>query len=288
MPTVWIPGAERLTPSAPGGTITSDAPPRVVWHTVQARSGSAAAWDGAIRTLVAKNAEPHILYDPLDDRLGQFLPLNVAGRALRNDGGTRTNRVGRVCIQIEVVARAEEPFTNYWTPGPRFRAVMAAIRTWGIPNFWPAGQPPRFVADPPHNVPEDARSRSIWLGNGGHYGHSQIPGNDHGDPGGISTRALFAAATIPPPTEELFTVGQYENLMQQVKNEGAATRQEVRRQAIWATRYGVQTEDERIRADAAFDTVVEAGGTLDEALAAAQAVMKPIDADLAKRAADNG
>lgn len=288
MPTVWIGAAEPLPLSKTGGTITSDAPGRVVWHTVQATSGSDRAWAGSVRTLVDKSAEPHILYDPLDDRLGQFMPLDRSARALRNDSGTRTNRVGYPCIQIEVVARAEEPFTDYWTPGPNFRALMAAIRTWGIPNWWPAGQPPAFIASPPHNVPEDARSRAIWLSKGGHYGHSQIPGNDHGDPGAINTVALFNAATASPPLEELFTVGQYENLMQQIKNEGAATRQEVRRQAIWGQRYSVQTEDERIRADAAFDDAIAGGATLAQALAAVAAVLNPIDEDLAKRAADNG
>lgn len=288
MPTLWIPGAEHLPTSSLGGDITSDAPARAVWHTVEAKSGSDSAWTGAIRTLNAKEAEPHLLYDPIDDRLGQFLALNTSARALKNDGGTRTNRVGKACIQIEVVARSNEPFTGYWSPGPRFRALMAALRSWGIPDTWPAGQPPVFVAIPPHNVPESPRPRSVWLGRGGHYGHSQIPGNDHGDPGGIDIRALFAAATTPPPTQELFTVGQYENLMQQIKNEGAATRQEVRRQAIWSLRYGVQTEDERARADAAFDAAIADGKTLAEAIAAVSAVMKPIDDDLAKRASDNG
>lgn len=285
---LWIPGITHLPASSPGGRITSDAPPRVVWHTVEATSGSDAAWTGAIATLNAKSAEPHLLYDPLDDRLGQFLALNTSARALRNDGGSLTNRVGRACIQIEVVARSAEPFTNYWTPGRNFRALMAAVHSWGIADVWPAGQPPAFIANPPHNVPESSRSRTIWANRGGHYGHSQIPGNDHGDPGAINIRALFAAANATPPIEELFTVGQYENLMQQIKNEGSATRQEVRRQAIWATRYGVQTEDEKAQADHAFDSIIDGGGTLAEALAAAQAVMRPIEADLARRAADNG
>lgn len=83
-------------------------------------------------------------------------------------------------------------------------------------------------------------------------------------------------------------MGQYDDLMQQVKNEGAATRQEVRRQAIWALRYGLQTEDERIRADAAFDKAIAEGKTLTEALAAVTALLGPIDDDLEKRAADNG
>lgn len=199
MGTIWIPGAERITPSLPGGEITSTAPPRVVWHTTQNPSGDPRQWSNVIGTLRAKTAEPQVLYDPVTDRLGQFIPLDLSGRALRNDGTTKTNRVGRVCIQVEVLAYAEKPFTDYWKPGPNFRALMAAVRSWGIPDMWPSGPPPKFIADPPHNVPEDERSRTIWLSKAGHYSHSQIPGNDHGDPGAISTPALFAAAPTTPP-----------------------------------------------------------------------------------------
>lgn len=287
-PVIWIPGAERITPSEPGGIITSNAPPRVVWHTTEATPGPSSVWDAMIRVLRDKNAEPQVLYDPMTDRLGQFIPLSRSGRALRNDGSVMTNRVGEACIQVEVIARAAQPFTDYWKPGKNFRAMMAAFRSWEIPEVWPAGAPPKFIASPAHNEPEDERSRSIWLHRGGHYGHSQIPGNDHGDPGGIDIRKLFAAGGGAEPAKELFTVGQYDDLMQQVKNEGAATRQEVRRQAIWALRYGLQTEDERIRADAAFDKAIAEGKTLTEALAAVTALLGPIDDDLEKRAADNG
>lgn len=198
MGTLWIPGAERIAPSLPGGVITSTAPPRAVWHSTQNPSGDPRQWDNVIGSLRTKNAEPQVLYDPSTDRLGQFIPLNLSGRALRNDGSSRTNRVGRVCIQIEVVAYAEKPFTKYWKPGPNFRALMAALRSWGIADVWPAGPPPVFIASPPHNVPENERSRAVWLTKGGHYSHSQIPGNDHGDPGGISVSKLFAAAAKPP------------------------------------------------------------------------------------------
>lgn len=193
--TLWVPGAERLKPSAAGGTITSTAPPRAVWHTTEADPGTSTVWTSMIRVLVNKSAEPNLLYDPVTDRLGQWFPLNQSGRALRNDGTTRTNRVGKVCIQIEVIGRSAKPFTGYWKPGPNFRNLMAAIRSWGIPDTWPAGPPPKFtqVGTGGYNTPESPRSRTIWLGKGGHYGHSQIPGNDHGDPGGISTTALFAA-----------------------------------------------------------------------------------------------
>ncbi|MFI1408718.1 hypothetical protein ACH4Y0_02075 [Streptomyces sp. NPDC020707] len=50
-----------------------------------------------------------------------------------------TNRVGKVCIQIEVLARAGTPFTGYWKPGPNFRKLMAAIRSYGVPDTFPMG-----------------------------------------------------------------------------------------------------------------------------------------------------
>jgi hypothetical protein len=211
--TLWIPGAERITPSSPGGTITSTAPPRVVWHATEAQPGTSAVWTSMIRVLTNKGAEPQVLYDPVTDRLGQFMPLNVSGRALKNDGTTRTNRVGKVCIQVEVIAYSAKPFTAYWKPGPNWRALMAAIRSWGIPDVQPAGAFPVFIESPPHNVPESSRSRTTWTTKGGHFCHAQIPGNDHGDPGGVSFSAMLAAGKAstpakppvkptPPPTED--------------------------------------------------------------------------------------
>lgn len=102
--------------------------------------------------------------------------------------------------------------------------------------------------------------------------------------------ALLKAGPSPEPAtpSKGFTVTEYENLMAQIKAEGSSTRQEVRRQAIWTLRYGAQTEDEKAQCDAAFDGVIEAGGTLAEALAAARAVMAPINADLDARAKENG
>lgn len=277
---LWIPGAERLTPSDPGGVITSEAPPRVVWHTTEAPAGKASMFAAMHRVLTSKGAEPNVLIDPITDRMGQYFPLNRSGRALENDtDGTKNNRVGRVCIQVEVIAYAAHPFTDGWQPGPNWRALMAAIRSNGVPDSLPAGPMPRYPGP-------STRNRTIWRTKGGHYGHAHIPGNDHGDPGAIDMSKIFALGKDEP--EELFTVGQFEDLMQQVKNEGAATRQEVRRQAIWATRYGVQTEDEKAQADHAFDAAIAEGKTLAEALAAAQAVMRSIDDDLERRAADNG
>jgi len=188
MGTLWIPGAERLGDGSIGGTMDSpDKPARAVWHTTESGAG-----DGYFKNVAAYlikiGAEPHVLYDPTTDRLGQFGPLSASARALRNDGATRTNRTGKVCVQIEVLARAATPFTGYWKPGPNFRSLMAALRSWGIPDEFPLPLAARYGAG--------TRTRGVWLGSAGHYGHSNVPGNDHWDPGALDTSKLFAAAPV--------------------------------------------------------------------------------------------
>jgi peptidoglycan hydrolase-like protein with peptidoglycan-binding domain len=158
----------------------------VVWHTTESGAGNA-AFNSVGKYLTSIGAEPHFLYDPTTDRLGQYGPLDQSGRALKNDGNTRTNRTGRACIQIEVLGRAATPFTGYWRPGKNFKALMSAIRSWGIPDVFPMGTPAKTAG-------ATKRDRNVWLTEGGHYGHCNVPGNDHWDPGAISTKVLFAAA----------------------------------------------------------------------------------------------
>lgn len=194
--TLWIPGGERITPSSPGGTPnTSEAahPSRVIWHTTEAPSGDPAMFQSMMNVLTSKGAEPQVLWDPVTDRLGQFMPLDHTGRSVQNDGNYRSNRIGTVCIQIEVIAYSNKPFTDYWKPGPKFQALMAAIRSWGIPDVFPMGDPPKYPGP-------SVRDRAIWLSRGGHYSHANIPSNSHGDPGAISVSKLFAAAGSKPVT----------------------------------------------------------------------------------------
>ncbi|MGI5404132.1 peptidoglycan-binding domain-containing protein [Streptomyces sp. CA-135486] len=188
---IWIKEAERLGDGSIGGAMDSpSAPGRVVWHTTESGHGNT-SFKNVGQYLISIGAEPHILYDPTTDRLGQYGPLNESARALKNDGLTRTNRTGRVCIQIEVLAKAATPFTGYWKPGPNFKALMRAIRSWGVPDVWPAGALATSYGD------KVSRSRTTWATKGGHYGHANIPGNDHWDPGNINRNAIFAAAPKP-------------------------------------------------------------------------------------------
>ncbi|WP_097964593.1 peptidoglycan-binding protein [Streptomyces sp. or20] len=180
---IWIKEAERLGDGSIGGAMDSPgAPGRVVWHTTESGHGNT-YFKNIGDYLIRQGVEPHILYDPNTDRLGQYGPLNQSARALRNDGGTRTNRTGKVCIQIEVLARANTPFTGYWKPGPNFKALMRAIRSWGVPDTWPGGS----------CAPGASRNRTTWATKGGHYGHCHVPGNDHWDPGNINTSAILKA-----------------------------------------------------------------------------------------------
>jgi hypothetical protein len=189
--TIWIPEAERLGDGSIGGAMdTPNRKPRVTWHSTESGDGNA-AFDAVARYLIAETYEPHILYDPRTDRLGQFGPLNQSARALQNWGTTRTNRTGLVNIQIEVLAHAATAFTGYWKPGKNFQALMKAIRSWGVPDVFPLP-----LATSASNC---VRTASVWLDEAGHYGHCNTPGNGHWDPGFISPKALFAAAPVDAP-----------------------------------------------------------------------------------------
>lgn len=198
---LWIDGFERLKPSKAGGEITSKLGPRAIWHTVEAPAGTEKMFRRMVDVLTGKSAEPHILIDPVTDRAGQFFPLDLSGRALKNDGSRQTNRTGVVCIQIEVMGYAADPFTNddTWHPGPNWNALMDALRAWEIPDLFPMGRPPKYPG-------ASVRDRDIYYGedSAGHYCHANIPGNDHGDPGAIAPARLFALGRKTPskPTPE--------------------------------------------------------------------------------------
>lgn len=177
----YISGAVRIGDQSIGGAMDHpESGPRFTWHTTESPAGGSYLTSiGAY--LVRVGAEPQVIYDPVTDKIGQFGPLNQSGRALKNDGTRRTNREGRVNVQVEVLGRAATPWTSGFDPAkkPNFQKLLAAGRAWGIPDTWPAGKPPAYPSG------SSSRSRSVWQEKAGHYGHSQVPGNDHGDPGAI-------------------------------------------------------------------------------------------------------
>lgn len=186
---LWIPEAEDLTAAGTSG-VMEGGEPKATWHVTVSPSalspGGTPYFDVMHRVLTSKRAEPHCLYDPMTDRLGQYFALNRSARALANDGTRRTNGSGLVNIQVEVVAMADD-FTRYWKPGPNFRALMRAIRSWGVPDAWPGGHP----------IGQPTRAWSTYV-QGGHFGHVHVPGNDHVDPQVRNGDLLFAAAPTAP------------------------------------------------------------------------------------------
>lgn len=184
----WLAGAVRVESTAGGDLLGG--PPRWVWHTFEADPKRLTAVVGA-RALRAAGHDAHFVFNPLSGQIAQLLPASRSARTLKNlAGGVQTNRLGSVCLQVEVIGFAAHPFTSILTPAGRagLGKLVAFARAHGIPDVWPAGPPPAYPSG------SSPRRTDIWTTRAGHYGHSQVPENDHGDPGAIDTRALFAAA----------------------------------------------------------------------------------------------
>lgn len=191
----YISGVTRFGDQSIGGASDSPTkPPRTVWHTTESPAGGN-YFNSIAAFLIRVGAEPQVIYCPVTDRLGQFGPLTQSGRALRNDGSYRTNRTGKVCIQVEVLGYAKSPWTKGFDPAdkPNYRRLIAAMRAHGIPDVWPVGNPPATAAA------ATKRPKTVWENQGGHYGHSQTPKQDHWDPGGIDTSIVPGTAVVTKP-----------------------------------------------------------------------------------------
>lgn len=174
-----------------------DGPVKVVWHKTQ---GSTAA--GAFAAYVAKGGTPHFTLD-WDGTLYQHIDTRWASYSLWNEpGGVNTNTEDLV-IQIEVVGFVNENMTA----AQRDRCLQ--LRAWlkathGVPDVWPAGRP---IHPYPDSYGEDNGNRpvAVWDTRAGHFGHSQVPENDHGDPAWTDWEwafMSFASAPEPPTPQE--------------------------------------------------------------------------------------
>jgi LysM repeat protein len=190
MANAWMPGAKVMAASYDGGSMIGT-PKKVVWHTVEASYATKASDMAAY--LNRQGYSVHLCWNPVTGEIVQMIPANRAGRGLVNkSGGVETNRGGAVVIQIEVVAQASKPFTSD-TPLKNLDKVMDWLRSWGVPDVWPAGNP----GGSDSYGPNSQRTTSNWA-HSGHFSHSQVPENDHWDPGKISTSKILAAGTKTP------------------------------------------------------------------------------------------
>ncbi len=180
-----MPGATQIPANADGGPMLGG-PPRAVWHTTESDPHETSA-SSIARYLNRVNYQCHLVWNPISGEVVQIVSAHRAGRALENEsGGVETNQQGRVCIQIEVVGRAEDPFTD--GPCNGLSGILDWLDSWSIPPEFPAGEPLPYPDSYGNNGQRDV---STWLDRGGHYGHSQVPENQHGDPGAIDTGRIL-------------------------------------------------------------------------------------------------
>jgi hypothetical protein len=187
-----MPGVRYVRAAADGGSLKGGAP-RVVWHALDANPQTVSARSAAQR-LDQHGQASHLVWNPLNGEIVQLIPIVRAARSLTSldCGGpaawsqqaavAEVTAEGRLCVQICVVAFADDPFTA--RPMAGLREIMTWLDSWGIPRRWPAGAPASFP-----ECMAISRSRRLWA-RGGHFGASQVPGLTAAGPGAIDVERL--------------------------------------------------------------------------------------------------
>lgn len=175
---LWLPGAAR-SPQPGAVKLDTSLPARATWHITSDVDPGKTQPQFAGVSAYLKNAGycPTIMWDPFTGQVEQYYPANVGARALKvwNEDGARH-------IQIEVLFSrgAYRNGKQYWTlaetPLKGFTQIVQWLDSHGIPRTWPMGPTPPIGQS-------GTRSVAVWNTKAGHYGHSQVPGNDHTDPG---------------------------------------------------------------------------------------------------------
>lgn len=190
-----IPGSEWIGGEG-GSQVGASGDARSVWHSTEGPSIAA-----AVSAYRSHRGWPHATWDPNTGEIVQHLLPSQSARSVENrPGGVETNRYGKV-LQIEVVAYAAHPFTN--GPLVGLDRVLAWMRANGVPDVWPMGQPLAYgpderrpgVSPAAYGTNNGQRNAAMWAAHGGHYAHSQVPENDHGDPGRIDITRLLGSPT---------------------------------------------------------------------------------------------
>ncbi|MFI9244136.1 endolysin [Streptomyces sp. NPDC053086] len=188
---LWMPGATRHSLGNTGAM--SGGPARAVWHITSNAKDWTFARELGWFTGGGASVAPHLLWDPFTGEIAQFFPADSRSLSLQNAGTVKTNRTGKYCVQIEIVFTEGEIVNGKRynsvreTPCKGLDGIMAWLRSLGIPDVWPGGTPTDFA--------RDTVSLDAWLKLGGHYGHNQVPGNSHVDPGPMPN--LFASTPTP-------------------------------------------------------------------------------------------
>jgi hypothetical protein len=163
----WHPDAIRV-PYADAGAFI-DAPPRLVWHTVEGYNLPA-----------YKGSAPHFTLSIKTGKLWQHVPVNRASSSLKHPSGTaETNHAH--AIQVELTdAFAKD--SQDWSAAAYAR--IASLARWIEKNAGVARRCGVEFGRYPNALPKRL-SGTAWLRYSGHIGHQHVPNNDHGDPGAL-------------------------------------------------------------------------------------------------------
>ena len=193
---LWMPGAAKHSVGNTGDM--EGGPSRATWHATSNPNN----WDYSDHVGYfsggGAGVAPHLLWDPFTGEVAQFFPANSRALALRNADPVRTNRTGKYNIQIEIVFTKGETVSGKTynhpseTPMKGVEKIVAWLRSLGIKDGWPGGKPTGWS--------RDTVSILTWLDEGGHYGHNQIPGNDHVDPGAMPDIFRGSGGGAPKPS----------------------------------------------------------------------------------------
>jgi len=218
----WLPGAERCDVGDHAPT-DSQYPAKAIAHITWDKNASLSDPKDLVPFENLKayfsgsgaGVAPHILWDPFTGRFAQFFPADSRSKSVVDlAGGTRTNRAGKVVIQIEALffpycrvdGKVYAKLTD--TPCKGWDELSAWVKSWDVLEGWPMGKPVDFT---PH------RNEAVWETQGGWYGHSQVPENTHQDPGSWPDFVKAAPKPVPVyapfPGASFFRIGRTSNLI---------------------------------------------------------------------------
>jgi hypothetical protein len=205
MGTVFILGAERLEPRGSSNTMDGIGGPRATCHATVSKPGS---FEAMHDVLVGKKSESHVLYDMVDDRLGQYFPLDRSARALmgadKTPSGISHNRRGVVNIQVEICWDPDDgdlTAHELWSrPRPMWEAFLDAVRSWGIEDRFifrgARSSDDRGTVVRPLSTYKSAAGGGVW------WHHGNIPdGESHWDAGPITESRFFTSEDTMEPRD---------------------------------------------------------------------------------------
>jgi len=217
-PDIYIPGVRQSWAGTYGWSLNGG-PRKFILHSTE--TDSAPGCVDQLCHYLDGWANPHVVWDPWTGDMA------MCGRADWAEGAlVAGNKDGSVVLQVEAVGRAgvegSRPFMD--SPMLGWDKILAWADSWGIPRVFPAGLPLPY---PQAYGPGSPRDPNIWANQSGYYGHSQVPQNDHGDPGLVDLAKIFPGST---DWFDMATVKDLQDAVRSVLNEGTGGGQK-----NWAT-----------------------------------------------------